>query len=103
MDYRDHKKIQLGDIVELEMPDGQERARVVMLGDTYKHLQLEASFESWVKESRLLESDSIVVEWLGKNPLAHNDPDYAPVGSYMFVAVSEDLKLIERANYEPSS
>ncbi|WP_444924741.1 hypothetical protein ACJJH9_06940 [Microbulbifer sp. DLAB2-AF] len=100
MEYHDNQDVRLGGIVELGMPDGREKARVVMLGDDYKHLELEASFESWVKKDKILKSDSIVIEWLGKNPLAHSDPNYALVGNYLFTGVSADLKLIGRARHE---
>lgn len=98
MEYRDHQEIHLGDIIEINMPQGRERAKVVMLGENYKHLPLEPSFVSWVKEEQILAIDSIVIEWIGKNP--HDDPNYAPVGNYMFTGISADLNLIERNGHE---
>ncbi|WP_444904430.1 hypothetical protein ACJJIU_05655 [Microbulbifer sp. CnH-101-E] len=100
MEYHDNQNVRLGGIVELDMPDGREKARVVMLGDTYKHLEFEASFESWVKKDKILKSDSIVIEWLGKNPLGHSDPNYDLVGNYLFTGISADLKPIGRARHE---
>ena len=29
-------------------------------------------------------ADAVVVEWIEQNRLAHDDPNYAPVGNYMF-------------------
>tara|TARA_Y100000589_G_scaffold158058_1_gene150497 strand:+ start:1831 stop:2142 length:312 start_codon:yes stop_codon:yes gene_type:complete len=98
MKYADNQTIELGDIVELDMPKGRERARVVMLGDTYKHLMLDSSFETWVKNEKILKADSIVVEWIDKNPLEHSDHNYAPVGNYMFTGISKDIKLIARGD-----
>jgi len=98
MEYHDNQKISLGDIFELDMSDGRERAKVVMLGSNYQHLELSESFETWVKKDKILDTDSIVLEWIGKNPLAHDNPNYAPVGNYMFTGISEDLKLIKRNN-----
>ena len=100
MKYRDDQEIMLGDIVELSMLNGKEIAKVVMLGESYLHLELEASFESWVKRDRILDQDSIVVEWVNENPLAHNNPAFAPVGNYIFTGISEDLKLIQRPSNE---
>jgi hypothetical protein len=40
----------------------------------------------------MLEPTSVVVEWLGANPLAHEDPRYAPVGNYMFCPADEHLE-----------
>jgi hypothetical protein len=89
MRYRDGSTIMLGDIVSVPMPGGREKARVVMLGDTYEHLNIDGQFLSWVKNDKVLEGTAIVIEWLGNNPLAHNDPQYAPVGNYMFTTVDE--------------
>ena len=97
MNYTDGEEIQLGDLIEIDMPEGLELARVVMLGENYKHLALEHSFKEWVLKEQILETDSIVVEWVGKNPLEHNNPEYAPVGNYMFTGISTDIKLMERA------
>jgi hypothetical protein len=66
------------------MPEGLELAIVVMLGKNYQHLALVQCFKEWVFKEQILETDSIVVEWGGKNPLEHNNPKYALVGNYMF-------------------
>ena len=63
-----------------------------MLGDTYEHLNIEERFVAWVTEERKLKETSVVVEWLGANPFAHNDAQYAPVGTYMFSPADEWLK-----------
>jgi len=60
-----------------------------MLGDTYEHLDIDRGFISWVTTERKLTPDQIVVEWIEANPLAHNDPQYAPVGNYMFMSLCE--------------
>jgi hypothetical protein len=62
-----------------------------MLGATYEHLQLEPGFLAWVKEERVLAPNAVIVEWLGENPLSHNDPRYAPVGNYMFSPIDEHI------------
>ncbi|MEW8487953.1 MAG: hypothetical protein AB2705_22490 [Candidatus Thiodiazotropha sp.] len=97
MNYTDGKEVQLGDLIEIDMPKGLELARVVMLGENYQHLELEQSFKEWVLKEQILEINSIVIEWVGKNPLEHNNPEYAPVGNYMFTGISTDIKLRERA------
>jgi hypothetical protein len=89
MKYRDGSDVRLGDVVNVPVPSGTAKARVVMLGETYEHLDIEPSFITWVKKDKVLEPTSIVVEWLGANPLAHDDPRYAPVGNYMFSALDE--------------
>jgi hypothetical protein len=61
-----------------------------MLGDSYQHLDIDQSFLSWVKSEKKLEATEVVLEWIGKNPLAHSDPNYAPVGNYMFAPIDDE-------------
>jgi len=60
-----------------------------MLGDTYDSLDIDPQFLSWVTRERKLQNGSVVVEWLGPNPLAHHDPACAPVGNYLFTPLDE--------------
>ncbi|WP_185234334.1 hypothetical protein [Teredinibacter franksiae] len=101
MEYRDEQEIALGDIVELDMPNGRSQGRVVMLGENYEYLELESTFETWVKSENILDADSVVIEWINENPLEHDDPQYAPVGNYIFTGISEDLKLVRRRKLKP--
>jgi hypothetical protein len=94
MRYHNGSQVALGDLVEVPIPSGTGRARVVMLGDTYEHSDVEPGFLSWVKSERVLREDSVVIEWVGENPFAHNDPKYAPVGNYMFTALDEDVHAV---------
>jgi hypothetical protein len=94
MRYHDGSQVALGDLVEVPIPSGSARGRVVMLGDTYEHADIEPGFLSWVKSDRVLREDSVVIEWVGENPFAHNDPKYAPVGNYMFTAIDEDVHAV---------
>jgi hypothetical protein len=83
MNYHDGLHARLGDIVRVPVgPTGTARARIVMMGDTYEHLDIDPGFVSWVKSDKVLRPDSVVVEWLDANPFAHNDPRYAPVGNF---------------------
>jgi hypothetical protein len=94
MKYYDGSIIKLGDIVTVPVPEEREKARVVMLGDTYEHLDIDEGFLVWVKKDKILEKTSVVVEWIDSNPFAHDDPQYAPVGNYMFTTVDEYLRKI---------
>jgi hypothetical protein len=89
MVYEDGSPITLGDIVTLPVPGGSEKARVVMLGDTYEHLDIDPQFVRWVETERKLDASSVVVEWLHRNPFAHSNPAYASVGNYMFSPVDK--------------
>ena len=92
MTYCDGSAISLGDVVRVPIPGGTAKARVVMLGDSYQHLDIDEQFLAWVKRDRVLEPSSVVVEWLDRNPFAHTDPAYAPVGNYMFTPADEHLE-----------
>ena len=93
MKYYDGTTIALGDIVSVLVgPDKHEMARVVMLGDSYEHLDIDERFVAWVKDEKKLDDSSVVVEWLGANPFVNTDPQYAPVGNYMFSPADEGLK-----------
>ncbi|MFN7856075.1 MAG: hypothetical protein ACK5OA_05770 [Acidovorax sp.] len=94
MRYHDGSEVTLGDIVSVPVPDGSAKARVVMLGDTYEHLNMDNQFLSWVKKDRVLQASSMVIEWLESNPFSHDDPNHAPVGNYMFSAVDEWVKRV---------
>jgi hypothetical protein len=93
MQYVDGVVIQLGDLVSVPVPGGVAKARVVMLGDTYAHLEIDSACLRWVKSEKVLANTSVVVEWVGANPLAHNDPKYAPVGNYLFTPADQYLVL----------
>lgn len=77
--------IRLGEIVTVPTPEGREQARVVMLGSTYEHLDIDEQFLAWVKADKILEETYVVVEWVDRNPCSHEDHQYAPVGNYMFI------------------
>jgi hypothetical protein len=92
MTYHDGSPISLGDVVRVPIPGGTAKARIVMLGDSYQHLDIDEQFLTWVQRDKVLEPSSVVVEWLGSNPFAHADPRYAPVGNYMFSPADEHLE-----------
>jgi hypothetical protein len=91
MRYHDGSTVSLGDIVTVPVPSGTAKARVVMLGDSYTHLSIDEHFLVWVKTEKLLKPDSIVIEWLDRNPLSHSNANYAPVGNYMFTPVDQHV------------
>lgn len=93
MVYTDGSRVRLGDIVEINMPDGTELARVVMLGDTHEHLDIDAGFLEWVVRANVLGIDQVVVEWVNRNPLAHSDPRYASVGNYMTTGLAGCVRV----------
>ena len=97
MKYHDGLDIQLGDIVSVPTPLGDNNARVVMLGDTLEHAGADNDFVAWVLRDNVLAATSIVVQWLGLNPFAHSDQGVAAVGDYMFTAADEHVRLESRA------
>jgi hypothetical protein len=91
MRYQDGTLVALGHLVDLPVPSGSARGRVVMLGDTYEHLDIDPGFVSWVKTDKVLRPSAVVIEWLGESPFAHEDARYAPTGNYMFTDLDEWL------------
>lgn len=85
--YADGRRVALGDVIDISLGEASARARVVMLGDTGEHLPIDQSFLDWVKRDKVIKPAQVVVEWLGSNPLTRDDPNYAPVGNYMFTEV----------------
>lgn len=97
MTYEDGSLVGLGDLVTVPIPSGRAEARVVMLGEDYSHLNIDEQFISWVTKDRVLAPDSVVIEWTGQNPFAHDDPSYAPAGNYMFTPLDEHvLRVLDK-------
>ncbi len=100
MKYTSGENVELGDIVKVSTPEGYSSARVIMLGETYEHLDIEKGFEEWVKKEHILADGSIFVEWLNNNPFEHNKPQYAPVGNYMSTCLDDGVILISKGRIE---
>jgi hypothetical protein len=96
MNYADGSEIQLGDLVSVPVPAGSALARVVMLGASREHVPLDPGFLKRVQSSPVLAAESVVIEWEGENPFAHQSPSHAPVGNYMLTAVDESVGLKRR-------
>jgi hypothetical protein len=101
MKYHDGTAVTLGDVVSVLVPSGTAEARVVMLGDTYEHVDIDQEFVSWVQRDKVLAASSVVIEWVGDNPFAHGDPRYAPVGKYMFSPLDQDVVLLPNKRLQP--
>lgn len=93
MTYEDGTRVKLGDLVQIPVPAGLANARIVMLGDTLDHLDIDEDFRLWAVKEQLLANDAVVVEWVDGNPLAHDDPTLAPVGNYMFTRLFDCVRL----------
>jgi hypothetical protein len=98
MKYNGGLDVRIGDVVSIPIPSGSAIGRVIMLGDTHEHLDMDLHFLNWVKTEHVLRPDSVVIEWMGDNPFGHDDPTLAPVGNYMFTPIDEWTELKARAN-----
>jgi hypothetical protein len=87
MRYHDGVHVKLGDVIAIPLPGGSAKARVVMLGDTREHLDVNEGTIKWIESEKLLDSMQVLVEWIDENPFAHCDPRYANVGNYMFTGL----------------
>ena len=75
MNYHSGEKIDLGDIVTLDIgPGNYVKARVVLLGNDQTHLEMCSEYLQGIQEINLVESNMIVAEYL--------DNDGHPVGNY---------------------
>jgi len=73
----------LGDEIMVEYgPDSKSLARVVAIGLDLVCDETEQKYYSWVKRDGIINKDSIIAEWIDKNPLSHNDQNFAPVSNY---------------------
>jgi hypothetical protein len=84
--------ISLGDIVTVYLGDNKTaKARVVMLGDTYEHLNLDALYVDWLRRDRVLEPSAIVIEWLDRNPYALHAKGATQVDNFLITEPDEDI------------
>ena len=92
MRYHDGTEVTLGDIVRIPVPSGTARMKVVLLGDTRQHLEIDQSFLDWItRQPELVSTDTVILEFVDENPFLHNDPGVAPVGNLMFSRLDEHV------------
>lgn len=87
----DVSKLSLTDIVSVAVPKGTAKARVVMLGDAYEHLDIDSSFAAL---SLGLSPKGVSTKnqwWLNGSGQTHwrEDPRYAPAVNYVLTPVDE--------------
>ena len=84
MKYECGTDVRLGDEIMVQYGPGQESlARVVAIGTDSVIDEIDQGFYSWAKSESIIDKNMVTIEWVDANPLAHNDPNYAPVGNYM--------------------
>ena len=101
MKYSCGTEVMLGDeIMASYGPEEEALARVVAIGLDSAVENIERQFYDWVKEEGIISDESVIIEWMDENPLAHNDPNYAPVGNYMTLASLCSETFIRRSSDE---
>jgi hypothetical protein len=84
MKYECGTNVMLGDEIMVQYgPDQESLARVVAIGTDSVIDEIDQGFYSWAKSESIIDKNTVTIEWVGANPLSHNDPNYAPVGNYM--------------------
>ena len=84
MKYQCGTDVRLGDEIMVQYgPDQEALAHVVAIGIDLVIDDIDESFYCWAKKEGIIDRSTVVVEWLGSNPLSHSDPNHAPVGNYM--------------------
>ena len=97
MKYPCGTEVMLDDEIMVEHGPGQKSlARVVAIGVSRATPDIDRSFYDWAKDKDIINGTSVVVEWLGTNPLAHNDPNFAPVGKYMTLSSVSSETFLRR-------
>lgn len=97
MKYEDGQTVRLGDIIDIGLGDGLHRAKVVLLGDTGAYAGLDDETAKWAIESKHVGQDKVMAVWIENNPLAHNDPNYAPVANSISTCLC-GVALVQREN-----
>ena len=95
MKYDDGQTVMLGDIVRVDLHDGDHVGRVIMIGDTGEYDGVDTRTAKWALGSGCVGKQNIMIEWVEPNPLAHNDPKYAPVSNSLSTSLS-GVSLIRR-------
>lgn len=91
----------LGDVLMVEYgPHEKSLARIVAIGLGKPDRNIDYRFYEWAKAQGIIAEASVIVEWLGENPLEHNDPKYAPVGRYMTLSSLDSEDFVRRAGAE---
>lgn len=88
MDYNSGDIVRLGDLVEVELPDGQHQARVVMIGETGEHVSIAKDTVAWMTASGHVGKGRILIEWVTGNPLEHGDQNFAPVSNTLSLTLA---------------
>lgn len=84
MKYQCGTDAMLGDEIMVQHePNREALARVVAIGTEQAVSDIDQSFYSWAKAEVIITPETVVIEWIEANPLAHDDPKHAPVGNYM--------------------
>lgn len=101
MNYSCGKEVMLGDVIKVEYGANKcAKARVVAIGLKKAHKDIDGKYYRWAKREKVIDENTAVVEWIGNNPLAHNNPRYAPVGQYMTIRIHSE-ELLEREKSVP--
>lgn len=98
MKYRCGTEVMIGDIIEVGYgPDQQALARVIAIGLTLVSDEVDKSFYEWAKDEQVISDQSVIVEWVKENPLANENPKYAPVANYMTLSSLCEERFLRRA------
>ena len=84
MKYECGTEVMLGDELMVRCgPYGKALALVVAIGTDSAIAEIDLSFYTWAKDEAIINKETVVVEWIGRNPLMHDDPSYSSVGNYL--------------------
>lgn len=86
MKYNCGTEVMLGDILLTSHGENLEsETRVVGIGTQSFSPSIDSQFIQWAIGDNLIKDNTVIIEWVGENPYAHNDLKFAPVGNQVFL------------------
>lgn len=79
-------------------PEKKSLGRVIAIGLDLVWCGIDKSFYDWAKKDKVINDDTVVIEWIEENPFAHNNPKYAPTGNYMTLSSVCCETFVRRGN-----
>ncbi|MBZ0166480.1 MAG: hypothetical protein K8I00_06705 [Candidatus Omnitrophica bacterium] len=98
MKYECGTQAMLGDEIMVSYgPNKKALGRVVAIGLDLVKEDIDKVFWAWAKKDNIINDQTVVIEWIKENPLAHDNPQHAPIGNYMTLSSVCCEEFVKRA------
>jgi hypothetical protein len=100
MKYSCGNNVLLGDYITVQIgPEKYHEVQIIAIGMKLKTIDINDDEWEWMITENIINENSVIVQFVGENPLAHDDPNYAPVSNHMTIdSITDNEKLIRRKN-----